>query len=201
MLISILTWIFIFFGILLLMLLILPFRISLIGQADDKNGLSLEMKMDYAFGLIQVIAHNKESADIFILGCRIRRFSIETLKKESKRKGLSGLALFRETRGHFQQIVVILKRFVSALFLRGHIEGWIGLSDPADTARIDYLCRIMRISKDRFTFIINCTYDHEVMKINTRVRATVIIGYLGLVALGLILEKETRTLIRGLAQT
>jgi hypothetical protein len=206
MIVTLLTWISMVIGSLLLLLLMLPFRISLHGQADDRKGLSYEIALDWAFGVIAFIVVHGQPARLFFFGFKIWSFSIEWGKKEkakkkSERKRFSAQTLFQWTKEHFQQIAMILKRFARAVFLKGYIEGWIGLPDPADTARIDLLCQQLRISKDRFKLAVYCVYDREIIKINAKVQATLIMGYLGLVAIGLLLEKKTRVMIRGLAQT
>jgi hypothetical protein len=205
MLISILTWIGIVFGSILLLLLIVPFRVRLNGLADDREGLNYELAMDWAFGLITVIAVHGRPVTISVSGIRIWGFSIKSLKKEAKekqarKKGVSATGMFKWIKQHFQQVTMIIKRFARALFLKGYIVGRIGLPDPADTARLGLLFQLLRVSKDRFRLSINCVYDDETINLNARVQATLIIGYLGLVALGLLLEKETRVMIRGLAR-
>ncbi len=201
-----LTYIGTIIGLLLLVLLVVPFRIRLTGQADDRKGLSYKLSLDWAFGVVEIIAVHGKPFGIFFFGFRIGSFSIESWKrekkeKEPKKKRFSVRILFQWIKEHFQQILMILKGFARAFFLKGYIEGWIGLPDPADTARIGLLCRQIRISKDRFKLTVGCVYDREIIKINARVQATLIIGYLGLVALRLILEKETRVMLRGLART
>ena len=183
----------------------MPFRIGLDGEVDDRRGLGYRLIVDWAFGLVSVIAINGEPVMICLFGLRIWKISIKSLKKEKKKKRTgkkrrSARDMFLWTKGNFQKIAMILKRFVRAVFLKGYIVGWIGLPDPADTAQIGLLCRLLRVSKDRFRLSVNCVYDREIFNLNARVQATLIIGYLGLIALGLFLEKETRVMIRGLAR-
>lgn len=201
-----LAWIGMVLGVLLIVLLAVPFRIDLHGQADDRKGLSYEMALDWALGVITIIAFHGEPVRMFFLGFRIGSFSMESWKrkkaeKKSKKKRLSPRSLFQWTKKHFHHFSTILKRFVDAVFLRGYVEGWIGLSDPADTARIGLLSQIIGISKDRFTLAVHCVYDREIVRINARVRATLILGYLGMIALRVMFQKETRIMIRGPVRT
>jgi hypothetical protein len=202
MLISLLTWIGIVVGALLLLLLIVPFRMRLKGLVDDRVGLDYELAIDWVFGLITVIAVHGKPVTVFISGIRIWGFSMKSLKKEKKarKKKFSAAGIFQWKTHHFQRAIMIIKRFARALFLKGYIKGRIGLPDPADTAQLGLLFSLLRISKDRFGLSINCVYDDEIINLNARVQATLIIGYLGLVALGLLLEKETRVMMRGLAR-
>lgn len=203
MILGILIWVSIVFGSIFLLLLIIPFRVSISGCADDRKGLDYELALCWAFGFIRVIAVQGEPITIFILGLRIWRLSIESWKKQkkTKKKKESARAIVPWIKRHYQQIAKIIKQFIRAVFLKGHIVGWIGLPDPADTARIGLLCQPLHISKDRFKLSINCVYDQEIFKIDARVQITLIIGYLGLTALSQILKKDTRVMIRGLAQT
>ena len=205
MLISLLTWIGIVVGYTLLLLLIVPFRIRLKGLADDREGLDYQLAADWAFGLVTVIAVRGRPVTILFSGIRIWSLPIESLRREGKKKkarkkGFSPTGMFQWIKRHFQQVTMVIRKFARAMFLRGHIVGRIGLPDPADTARLGLLFRLLRVSKDRFRLSITCVYDHETINLNARVQATLIIGYLGLVALGLLLEKETRVMIRGLAR-
>ena len=206
MVVTIITWLCIFLGSFLLLLLWVPFRINLSGQADDREGSSYKLEMDWAFGLITIRLVQGEPVTLFLFGCRIWRLSIKSLKKEmmkkapkKKKTSIQDIALW--IKRHFQQIAVILKRFARAVFLRGYFVGWIGLPDPADTARIGLLSQLMEISKERFKLTIICVYDQEIIKINGRAQITLIIGYLGLIALIQLLKKDTRLMIRGLART
>ena len=205
MILTALTCIASIIGLLLLALLLLPVRIRLSGLADDQEGLGYQLVIDWAFGFVTVHAVNGEPISLFFLGLRVWRFSSkagekEKAEKKPKEKKFSARGLFIWTKDNFQIINVILKRFARAIFLKGYLIGRIGLPDPADTAKIGLLCKLIKIPTERFRLAIACVYDNEIININASVQATLIIGYLGLVAIVLILQRQTRIMLRSLPQ-
>ena len=203
MILSILTWICIVLGSIIFLLLVLPFQVILNGMVDDREGFNYKLMLSWAFGFITVIAVNGKPITIFLFGFKIFSLSLDSWQrqKEPKKKRTSARRVFPWIKKHYQQIAMIVKQFFRAIFLKGTIVGWIGLPDPADTARIGLLSQLMEISKERFKLTIICVYDQEIIKINGRAQITLIIGYLGLIALIQLLKKDTRLMIRGLART
>ena len=122
-------------------------------------------------------------------------------KKKPQKEKPSPLQWLNWIRKNFSQINNVLISFARASFLRGYLVGEIGLPDPADTALIGLLCRLIQIQTKRFNLSIMTVYDHEVIHIRAKIQSTLIIGYLGLVALGLLLNKQNRVMLRGLPQT
>lgn len=200
------AWTAIIIGLLLLALLLIPVRIRLRGLADDQKGFGYQAVIDWAFGLIMVYALDGQPVSLFFLGLRVWRFSFKPWKKGKAEKKLkdklySARAVSRWIQKYFRRINLIIKRFARAIFLKGYITGRIGLTDPADTAKIAFFCDRLQIREGRFQLAIACDYGHEMINMKACVQATLIIGYLGLVALRLILERETRIMLRGLPQT
>jgi hypothetical protein len=200
------TWIAIVISLVLLALLLLPIRILLSGLADDQKGLGYQLVIDWAFGIFTIQAVNGKPISLFFLGLRMWPFlsragKKEKVKKKAKKKKYSARALFGWTTNNLQRINVILKRFACAIFLKGYLIGRIGLPDPADTANIALLCKLIKIPTERFKLAIACVYDDEILNIKASVQATLIISYLGLAAVELILERETRIMLRSLLQT
>ncbi len=206
MLLSVFVWAAMITGILLLALLLIPIRIRLSGLVDDQKGFGYKVAIDWAFGFLKVYTADGQPISLLLLGFRIWHFSLKLGKKEKAKKKLkdklySARAVSRWIQKYFQRINIIIKRFARAIFLKGSITGRIGLSDPADTAKIAYFCDRLRIQEGPFQLAIACDYGHEMINMKARVQATLIIGYLGLVALRLILERETRIMLRSLPQT
>ena len=191
---------------LFLAVLPLPFRIHAAGTAHDRKGFGYELAIDWAFGLFSIMAADGKPMGLYFAGLRVWRFSLGSEKKkgaekEPKEKKRSPLAILGWIKKHFQQIQSILRRFVRASLLKGYLIGQIGLADPADTAQLSVLCNLLKIRKDRFNLAIICVYDREIVNIKAKLQATLVIGYLVLVAIGLLLEKETRVMLRTLPQT
>jgi hypothetical protein len=54
----------------------------------------------------------------------------------------------------------------------------MGLPDPADTAKIDLLCRIVSLQAQRFELSLACEGDEEIIEMDATEQATLIFGYL-----------------------
>ena len=83
MIVSILIWISIVLGSIFLLLLIVPFRISLSGSADDREGLGYKLVLCWAFGFITVIAVQGEPITILLFGFRVWSLSSFPFKNKS----------------------------------------------------------------------------------------------------------------------
>lgn len=206
MLLTAFVWTAIVIGLLLLAVLLIPIRIRLSGLVDDQRGFGYQVVIDWAFGFLMVYAVDGQPISLFFLGLRVWRFSLKPRKKEKAEKKLkdklySAKAVSGWIQKYFQRINLIVKRFARAIFLKGYISGRVGLPDPADTAKIAFFCDRLRIQEGRFQLAIACVYGHEMINMKACAQATLIIGYLGLVALRLILERETRIMLRSLPQT
>ena len=95
-------------------------------------------------------------------------------------------------------MICILGRMTRAAFLKGHLRGRIGLSDPADTARMALLCRSMGLPSLRFNLVLDWVYDDEVVYIHADLGATLVFGYLLLSAGVLLLDRQTRVMLNRL---
>lgn len=202
MIVSVLTWIGILIGLLILLLLIIPVRIFGEGSVDDRKGLEYRLIIDWAFGIFSLRAVSGIPAGLYVAGLRVCsvRFKKEKKKKLPKKK-FSPLTWLGWMRGNFPRIQRLLSRFAHASYLRGYFIGKIGLADPADTAFIGLLCRLIQIRTDRFSIAVTTVYDYEMIHVRAKIQSTLIIGYLGFVALGMLLDKEIRVMLGGLPQT
>ena len=183
-----------------LMLLIVPWRIRLNGRADHQKGFSYAASLDWAFGAIRVAKTVDQPWGLFILGLPVAHFSgfPKPKKKAKKEKKSSPLAFAAIIKRDHQTMIRVLGRMTRAAFLKGHLGGRIGLPDPADTARIALLCRLAGLPSKRFNLALDWVYDGEVIHIHADVGATLIIGYLLLSAAILLLDGQTRVMLRSL---
>jgi hypothetical protein len=186
----------------ILVLLVVPWRIRLNGRADHQNGLSYTASLDWALGGVRIAKADDQPWALYILGLPVARFyefpKPKKKKKKKKEKKSSPLAFAGIIRRDHQTMVGILGRMAKAAFLRGYLQGRIGISDPADIAQVALLCRLARLRSRRFNLTIDYVYDEEVAEINTNVGATLIIGYLLLSAGMLLLDSQTRMVLRSL---
>jgi hypothetical protein len=206
MIVTVLTCIGIGIALLVLVLLIIPIRIFARGSVVDHMGFDYQLIIDWAFGVFSVRAAGGRPASLYIIGLRICHIPTKIGKKKkspkkSKPEKPSPLTWLKRIRGSFPQINRILSRFGRACFLRGSLSGKIGLADPADTAFIGLLSRLLQIHTERFHLSLTTVYEYQILQIRAQMQSTLIIGYLGFVALGLLLDKQVRVLLRGLFQT
>lgn len=200
---AIATWIFGIIGGLTLVLLLAPIRIRVGGQMDDHQGLGYALNLDWSFGLAGLDKAEDRPWQLSVMGLRVMRFSASKKEKKIKEKKTKAIKkrswpIARAVNEHFQTMVGILDRLTRAAFLKGRLTGRIGLSDPADTAKFGLLCRMVNRPSHRFTMALACDYDEEIIHVEVLAQATLIFGYLGLVAGMLLLQRQTRMMLRSL---
>lgn len=183
----------------ILIFLIVPWRIRLNGWVDDQEGVAYSATLDWGLIVLTVTKTMGRAFELSIFGLPVTHFSEfpKTSKKKEKKKKKSSLAKASVMKHHRQTISYILGRTTKAIILKGHLKGRIGLSDPADTAIIDFFLRLVRQPSERFKLALTCVYDEEVVHIRANLRATLIIGHLLLTAGMLLLERPTRMMLRG----
>ena len=182
----------------ILILLIVPWRIRLNGWVDDQEGVAYSASLDWGLIVITVTKTMGRALELSILGLPVAHFSEipKATKKKQKKKKKSSLAKAGVMKSHHQTIRHILGRTARAVILKGHLKGRIGLSDPADTALIDFFLRLVSQPSERFKLALTCVYDEEVVYIHANLGATLIIGNLLLAAGMLLLERQTRMMLR-----
>jgi hypothetical protein len=203
MIVTVLAWTGVVIALFILGLLIIPIKILARGSVDDRDGLDYLLVIDWAFGFFSLRAVSDMPAALYFAGLRVWPIPLKTGKKKkpskTPKKGkpspLTWLGWIRE---NFSLIKHILYSFVRASFLRGYLNGTIGLADPADTAFVSLLCRLIQMHTKCFHVSIATTYGDEIIHVRAKVQSTLIIGYLGLVALRLLLDKQIRLMLRGL---
>ena len=206
MIVTLLAWTGVVIALLILGLLTIPIKILAWGSIDDNDGLDYLLVIDWAFGLFSLRAVSDMPAALYFAGLRVWRIPLKTEKKKKSQKKpkkgkSSSLTWLGWAREHFSLIKQILYSFVRASFLRGYLNGTIGLADPADTAFISLLCRLIQVRTKRFHVAMATTYDDEMIHIRAKIQSTLIIGYLGLVVLRLVLDKQIRVMLRGFPRT
>jgi hypothetical protein len=183
----------------ILILLTVPWRIRLNGWVDDQKGVAYSASLDWGLIVLQLAKTMDRALELSILGLPVAHFSgFPKAKKKKKKKGKqTSRAIAGVIKRHRQTIIHILVRMARAAFLKGHLVGRIGLSDPADTALIAFFLHLVRQPSESFKLALTCVYDEEVAHIHANLHATVLIGYLLLTAGMLILERPTRMMLRG----
>lgn len=202
MLFAIFIWVLCGVAGLLLALLVIPFRIALEGKANDQQGTDFRLVIDWAMGLVCFKAVKGHPLSIYLAGLRVWRVSPTPGKKKkgSKKRRPNPRTLIRWAIHHFDRIRFILNRFLSASGLRGYLRGQIGLSDPADTAKIHMFSNIFNRQSKHFKVAIRCRYDEEIVDLKAGLQARLIVGYWGLIALELLFDKQNRIMLRSLPQ-
>ena len=186
-----------------LVLLIVPWRIRLRGWADHQKGFSYSASLDWGLGVLRVDGTAGRPWQLSVLRLTVVQFARfpkpkKKKKKKKAEKKSSPLALAGIIRSDRHIMIRILGRMTRAAFLKGHLRGRIGLPDPADTARMALLCRSMRLASQHFNLVLDWVYDDEVVDIHADLGATFVIGFLLLSAGGLLLDRQTRVMLRRL---
>ena len=180
-------------------LLIVPWRIRLSGATDHQGGLSYAASLDWALGAVRVAGAAGQPWRLYIVGLPVAHFpGLSKAGKKKKERKSSPLAFARIIKRYHRTMIGVLDRIAGAAFLRGHLLGRIGLPDPADTAQLALLCRWMELSSKHFNLKLDWVYDQEIVQIQADLSATVIIGYLLLTAGLLLLDRQTRMMLRSL---
>jgi hypothetical protein len=200
---SVFLWIGAIAGGLVLVVLITPLRIRINGRIDDRQGVGYDLDVDWAVGVLSIDKRFGNPWQLYVLGRRAMRFSGTGKrggKKEKKRKKkrISPRSFAGPVKNHFQAFIRILEELARAAFLRGGLRGRIGLADPADTAKIGLIGHLANLRFRRFILLLACDYEEEVIEIEAAAQATLILGYLGLVAGRLMLQRQTRMALRSL---
>jgi hypothetical protein len=206
MIVAVFTWIGIVIALIILVLFTAPIKMRARGSADERGGLDYLLIIDWAFGLFSLRAVSGAPPGLYFAGLRLWRISFKKGKKEkprekSKKEKPSPLTWLGWVRENFSTIRHILVSFGNACFLRGYLIGKIGLADPADTAILGLLFRLIQVQTKRVNVSMTTVYHDEILHMRAKIQSTLIIGYLALVALRLLLDKEIRVMLRGLPRT
>ena len=193
-----LVWIAAIVGGLILVLLLVPIRMRIGGQMDARQGFGYTLNLDWALGLAGVDKEAGRPWQLHILGLSVLRFSGSKKEKKTREKKKRPWSRAGALKNHLPTVAGIFDRMAGAVFLKGHLAGRIGLSDPADTANFGLFCRMMDLSSRRFRLALDCEYDEEIIYVEAALQATLIFGYLGLVAGMLLLRRQTRMMLRSL---
>lgn len=183
----------------ILILLVVPWRIRLNGWIDDQSGVAYSASLDWGLIVLTVTKTMGRALELSVLGLPVAHFSEfpKTKKKKKKKRKKLSLVKTGAVKRHRQTIRRILGRTARAVILKGRLKGRIGLSDPADTALVDFFLRLAKQPSERFKLALTCVYDEEIVHIHANLRATLIVGYLLLTAGLLLLERPTRMMLRG----
>lgn len=200
---SIFAWISAIMGGTGLMLFAVPLKIRINGQIADRAGFSYELRLVWAWGLIGVEKFAGRCMQISIGGLRMRCISGRRgqRKKKKKKPGKRKKSSWRIAdvlKNHLHTLMYILDQMAAAAFLQGRVAGRIGLPDPADTAKIAMLGRMVNLHTRRFNLTVVCDYGEEIIRIDAAAEATLIFAYLAPAACRLMLRRQTRVMLRSL---
>lgn len=148
---SVLVWLLIIVGTLLLLVVLMPLGLRASGAVgmDAPWGVTGELNVRWAWGLLGVRVARGEGAQLLLLGfgvARVRGAASEEKrekKKEKKRARKERKKGRRRKRGVRWALGNrrLFARLLRGLHLRGALRGTIGLGDPADTADVALLVR------------------------------------------------------------
>jgi hypothetical protein len=206
MIFTIFSWIGMVIVLLISILLIVPVRFFVAGFVDDREGLDYRIIADWAFGLVSFRAVSGRPAALYITGLHVCQISLIYGKKRQKqkkpgKKKSSPLKWFRWARRNLPPLNRILSSFARAALLKGFISAKIGLPDPADTAIVGIIGGPMQIETRHFYMSLTTVYDYEIVQIRSQAQSALIVGWFGLVMIGLLLEGQVRKMHRNIKQT
>jgi hypothetical protein len=162
--------------------------------------------IDWAWGLFSIQATSDRPAGFYLIGLQVCRIPLKIGKKRKphqkpKKEKPSPLTWIKWIRENYPRVNHVLSRFAHAGFLKGQLAGTIGLADPVDTALIGLLGRLMQTQTKHLNLLLTTVYEYEIIQIKAQIQSTLIIGYLGVIALGLLLDNQVRMMLRGVPQT
>lgn len=188
---TILLWIFAILGILLLILLLMPFQFRAEGAIHDAHP-SGAAEARWAFGFLKVKAAPRLGVVFYLMGIKVHEFTGKADKKEKpgkkrkKRKKKRGRA--KRMLRNWRILLRLSIRLFKTLHLRLRISGTIGLDDPADTA---CLREALRPLEGRIPGVLmNLCYDYAdgALELEGRFSLLVIPGQAAFVALILFIK-------------
>lgn len=172
-LLTILVWVLLLLGGLLLVILLVPIHLSANGELADWNP-DGQASIRWGWGFLAVSVAPKQGATLRFIGLRIYRFKLEkTEKKEKKEKPDKPTKKRKGIRWGWRNRRFFL-RLVSAFHLRGGIWGTFGAGDPADTAHVtQQILRPLENRLSRFELCIEPNYLDEVLDVRGQLSSSI----------------------------
>jgi len=210
-LLSILWWLFVILGSLLLALLVTPLRARVQGRLS-LEGLDGRMGFDWAFGLVSVKARAGHGARLYMLGLPIhplllgKKQASEKKKKGKKQqqtqkihKTKKSSTSFGSIWQHRRSLLRALGRLLGTLHIRGQLRGRLGLEDPADTAELwGRLQAAQALSPRGFRLDVEPGFVEEELDLEGALSAWLVPIHVAGVAIALLFTKPIRQALRGL---
>ncbi|NNF99456.1 MAG: hypothetical protein HKM93_08760 [Desulfobacteraceae bacterium] len=200
-----LIWICYLLGGGLVVLMVVPVRISTRGFFQDQGGWDYGWCVDWGMGVLSLKGALGESSCLYFLSFPIwwLRVGAQNRKKRDRKPSTprkQPRVVFQWGAGNFGLLLSILTRFIRACGPRGHIKGQIGLDDPEHTAAVHFMANLLRQQTARFTenftWALTSRYDEEIVDLRFHLRIRVVPGYLILIALQFLLKREIRLMWR-----
>jgi hypothetical protein len=193
---SILAWVGVVLGSLLLLLVLVPLHARAAGRVT-LSGWSGWAELRWGFGLLKVRLDRERGAGLYLVGLRIYRLRRRPQRPKKPREKKQGAGFGENLRWflrHRATLIRLVRRLLRALHLRARLEGVAGLGDPTDTALL--FQGIWALKGRRLELRITPDWLDENLALQGTARSWVWPAELLGVLLGAYLRKETRTALR-----
>jgi len=192
---TVLAWLGVAAGSILLLVLLVPFRLRAHGQLNDAAVAGV-VEVRWLFGALVLRWSSEEPSGLLLLGWRVARWHQRDARRErdpgAQSRGKRGLGWVLRSRDALWRVT---RRVMAATRLRCELRGRLGIGDPADTALlVPMVARLERWPAVR----VQLSWDwlEEVVDLEGRVVARLWLVQLIGVMLPLLLDGEVRRLVR-----
>lgn len=207
---TILTWIGIVIGVVLLLVLIMPVHAQAAGSIGEEE-LDAAARVSWGWGLFALRWSAASGGAVYLLGLRAMRVQGDASKKERKRdrkaekkrdkakkkkrkKSKRGLGWLVE---HRQTLLGLAGRLMRALGLRGRLWMRLGLDDPANTAALVQLLILLDQVVPGLELWVEPEYLEETLEADGEVEMRVwLLELLGIALARLLFDRQTRALLK-----
>ena len=210
---TILAWIGIVIGSVLLLVLVVPAHARAAVSIEDED-VEASAQVDWGWGLFALRWSIDSGAAVHLFGLRVikvradasdedderERKAEKKRKKQQRRqakrnkKSRRGLRWFTE---HRQALLRLAGRIMRALGLRGRLWLRVGLEDPANTAVLVQLLALLDRAVPGLELWIEPDYLEETLEANGSAELGVwLLGLVGIALAGLLFDRQTRALLK-----
>lgn len=193
---TILAWLAIALGTLLLTVLLVPWHLEAWGwvHAGSASG---GVRGDWGFGLVRVKGTLEQGIHLYLFGLRVHRIAVPVGRgKKEKKSTVKKKSGGRFTLVRLRRMLSLVKRVLSTLWFQGRVSGVFGLAEPSDTAVVAELVRQLSGVVPGVSVRLSPDYQDAALEVEGELRLAVWPVWTVLVALWLLTKRETRELLR-----
>ncbi|MDX9721563.1 MAG: hypothetical protein RBU37_12510 [Myxococcota bacterium] len=191
---TVLLWLLAVLGVLLAVLLLLPFRLRADGGVHEGQFFG-DARLQWAWGLVG-LRYEQGALAVRVLGVRVGRVRVASSKrrKPSKKNKAKRMNL-REWLKKGPNYLPWIRRLAKALKLELAIDAELGLDDPSHTALLQQLLQPLSLLGPWLRLRLRLDYLDEKIEIAANLRARVWIIQVSMLLMGMLVNTQARRLL------